>query len=175
MKKIVPFILVVLISITLSLTISYFLFKGVEKKTGYVQLGKVYDGFELSKNLNAQFKSTATNRKNFLDSLEFQVKNIYTQASENRDDKQLVEKFEQAQQYYQYQKEQIETTINKLETQYNEQIWTQLNEYVKEYGKEKGYDYIFGAEGSGTIMYSTETEDLTEDMILYINNKYQGK
>lgn len=175
MKKTLPFILVALISVILSLTISYFLFKGGEKKTGFVQLGKVYDGFELSKNLNAQFKITATNRKNFLDSLEFQVKNIYTQASENREDKQLLQNLEKAQQYYAYQKEQIETTVSKLESQYNEQIWTQLNEYVKEYGKEKEYSYIFGAEGSGTIMYFTETEDLTEEMIQYINNKYQGK
>jgi outer membrane protein len=173
MKKVFPYIMVALVSISLSVIVSYTLLKK-ERKTGFIQLGKVYSEFELSKNLNAQFKSTATNRKNYLDSLEFQVKNIYQQAS-NTNDKQLIETFEQAQRHYQYQKEQIENTVSKLEEQYNDQIWTQINEYVKEYGKEKGYDYIFGAEGSGTIMYSTEAEDLTEEMIQFLNNKYQGK
>jgi len=174
MKKAVSYIVVAIVSVIISLAITYF-FIHKEKRTGYVQLGKVYNEFELSKKLNAQFKTTATSRKNYLDSLEFQVKNIYTQASKNRDDKQLQETFEQAQQHYAYQKKQIETVVDKLESQYSEQIWTQLNEYVKQYGKEKGYAYIFGAEGSGTIMYSTETEDLTEEMIQYINEKYQGK
>lgn len=172
MKKLLPFILVAIASVLLSVTVSYFLLKK-ETKTGFIQLGKVYNDFELSKKLNTEFTATATNRKNFLDSLEFQVKNIYQQASTSKD-QQLVERFERAQRQYQYQKEQIENTIGKLEEQYNEQIWKQLNEYVKEYGKEKKYDYIFGAEGSGTIMYSAETKDLTEEVLKYVNNKYQG-
>lgn len=174
MKKILTYISIVTISVLISLLVSFILFQKKEKPTGYIELGKVYDEFELSKNLNAQFQTTATERKNYLDSLEFQVKNMYNQVSRNSEDKKLVETFELAQRQYLYQKEQIESAVSKLEEQYNEQIWTQLNEYIKQYGKEKGYAYIFGAEGSGTLMYANEGKNVTQEMINYINDKYQG-
>ena len=37
-----------------------------------------------------------------------------------------------------------------------------INGYVKEYGKENGYPLIFGASGSGNIMYAGEASDLTD-------------
>jgi outer membrane protein len=56
-----------------------------------------------------------------------------------------------------------------------EQIWNQLNSYVQEYGQEHGYDYILGATGDGGIMYASEAKNLNEEVISYINDKYNGK
>ena len=50
-----------------------------------------------------------------------------------------------------------------------------INDYVKEYGKKKGYDIIFGASGSGNVMYASEASDLTEDVLKGLNAEFEGK
>lgn len=48
-------------------------------------------------------------------------------------------------------------------------IWEKINQKINEYGKEKGYDYIFGAKGDGSIMYASDAKDITKEVIAYIN------
>ncbi|MGV3597033.1 MAG: OmpH family outer membrane protein [Bacteroidota bacterium] len=175
MRKVLPFFVTAILSVAVSLLVLVFIIKPTQNKTGYVQLGKVYDEFELSKTLNAQFKQITGAKKNYIDSLEFQVKAIYTKVSANKSDTKLQEEFEIAQRHYLYQKEQFEQSVGAMEEEYNNKIWKQLNEYVSQYGKEKGYKYVFGADGSGTIMYGGEAEDITLAVITFVNEKYQGK
>lgn len=64
----------------------------------------------------------------------------------------------------------------RLTEQYNEKsdafqisIWAELNKHIEEYGKKMGYKYILGANGDGSIMYGDEAQDITEELIKYIN------
>ncbi|WP_291114788.1 OmpH family outer membrane protein [Flavobacterium sp. UBA6135] len=43
---------------------------------------------------------------------------------------------------------------------------------IKEYGKEKGYDYIYGTGESATVLYGKEENDLTQEFIKMLNEKY---
>ena len=52
---------------------------------------------------------------------------------------------------------------------------TQLNEYIEDFGEENKLDYIFGANGTGTIMYGNESKDVTKEVVTYVNKKYVGK
>jgi outer membrane protein len=54
-------------------------------------------------------------------------------------------------------------------------IWTQLNQYITEYGKTKDYEYILGANGSGSLMYADSTLNITEEVTAFANKKYSGK
>ena len=67
-----------------------------------------------------------------------------------------------------YQEEQS------LLKEYTNQVWAQINQYVKEYGQQNEFSFIYGATGSGALMYASETENLTEEIIVFINNKYEG-
>jgi outer membrane protein len=49
-------------------------------------------------------------------------------------------------------------------------IWDKINRKINDYGKEQGYDYIFGAKGDGSIMYASDKKDITKAVIAYINN-----
>jgi outer membrane protein len=59
--------------------------------------------------------------------------------------------------------------------EYSDEIWKQINHYIKEYGKDKHYDFIYGATGTGSLMYADSTLDLTVPLVKYINEKYAGK
>ncbi|WP_418501220.1 OmpH family outer membrane protein [Flagellimonas sp.] len=50
-----------------------------------------------------------------------------------------------------------------------------VNDYIKEYGAEHGHKIIFGAMGSGNIMYAKEATDITKDVLEGLNNRYNGK
>ena len=47
-----------------------------------------------------------------------------------------------------------------------------LKSYVKDYGKENGYTYIFGDNDSGGMLYGSESLDITEEIIEGLNKKY---
>ena len=50
-----------------------------------------------------------------------------------------------------------------------------INDFVKEYGKDKGYQIILGATGAGTIMYADEGTDLTPEILEKLNTSFEGK
>ena len=64
---------------------------------------------------------------------------------------------------------------DKAELDMQQQIWNQLNQYMLDYGKTHRYKLIFGANNSGNILYSSETVDITRELINYVNQKYAGK
>jgi outer membrane protein len=58
---------------------------------------------------------------------------------------------------------------------YNEGIWKQINVYLKEYGTEHGYSFIYGANGNGSIMFADSTLEISKDVIPYLNKRYSGE
>ena len=52
-------------------------------------------------------------------------------------------------------------------------IVTKVKEYVKEYGKENNYTYIFGSNESANIMYAKDGLDITEEILEKLNESYK--
>lgn len=61
-----------------------------------------------------------------------------------------------------------------LSQRYSSEIWKVLNDYVSDYAKEFNYEFIFGANGSGVLMHANKDNDVTESVIEYANQKYEG-
>lgn len=49
-----------------------------------------------------------------------------------------------------------------------------VKKFIKEYGKEKGYSYIYGTGDVATILYAEEKYDITKDIIKLLNEKYKA-
>ena len=69
----------------------------------------------------------------------------------------------------------IQKQIQEEDKKATQTVINDINDYVKEYGKKKGYKIIFGASGSGNIMYADERTDLTEKILEGLNNEFEGK
>lgn len=50
-----------------------------------------------------------------------------------------------------------------------------VKQLIKDYGKEKGYDYIYGTGDAATVLYAKDSYDITKDVIKMINDKYASK
>ena len=45
---------------------------------------------------------------------------------------------------------------------------------IKEYGKEKGYDYIYGTGDIASVLYAKDSYDITKEIIKLVNEKYKS-
>lgn len=47
-----------------------------------------------------------------------------------------------------------------------------VKEFIKEYGKKEGYDYIYGTGDAATVLYAKDSYDLTKTITKALNDKY---
>ena len=164
-------------SIVLSAAVAGYVFIN-STKTAYVEITEVYNDFVLKKELEAKLDNLQQARKSIIDSLELQLKfaSDRIMKMEPRDSKKQkeIELFEQQRQEFLYKKKNFDEDNQMATQQYSDQIWKQLNQYIKDDGNEKGYDYIFGADGTGSLMFAGEENNVTREVKEYVNKKYTG-
>lgn len=132
----------------------------IKEKTAYVDVYKLVEGFDLQKEYTEQAKLTIDREKAMIDSL------LYIEGMNNPARKLELQNELYTRLYQKVENQNVE--IEKI-------IWNRLNPYLVEYGKKHGYTYIFGANGTGTILYADESENITEDLIKYVNERYHDK
>lgn len=54
-------------------------------------------------------------------------------------------------------------------------VFKQIDSYLKEYAAANNYDLVLGANAQGTVLYGREAYDITEELLLVLNQKYSGK
>ncbi|WP_317897797.1 OmpH family outer membrane protein [Aurantibacillus circumpalustris] len=144
-------------------------------KTVYIDMARVYEEFHLSVELNAELAKTVKARKHILDSL---YKNLSFENQKVRElkatSKETIDNLKKLEQEYLYKKNSIEKENQSQSEKCNEKIWKQINRYVESYGKMMNYSYILGATGQGNIMYASVEGNVTDPLILYINQQYEG-
>lgn len=144
--------------------------------TVYVENGKLYNEFTMTKELSSQLEGLASNRKMILDSmkLELEMKSKELQLKGQDVSQEEYNSFEVKRQNFIVREKGFKEEQMRLQESYNNQIWDRLNKLVSEYGEEKEYDYILGGTGDGSLMYSKKDNNVTEDLINYCNSKYSG-
>jgi len=53
-------------------------------------------------------------------------------------------------------------------------VVSNVKKFIKSYGKEKGYAYIYGTGEAATILYAEDKYDITKDIIKLLNEKYNS-
>lgn len=155
----------------ISITTYHFCF---QKKTAYIEIKKVFNAFVLKKELEEKYTQTAKTRAKIIDSLSFRLQILSKELQSNKENKDLLQHFEIKRAEYFKAKNEFEEDNAALSQKYDSQILEQMTQYVVDYGKKGHYTYIYGAEGNGTLMYANENANISDDVIMYINNRYKG-
>lgn len=143
-------------------------------KLAYVDNTRLFQEFTLKKELEAAYKKTENARKAQLDSMMLELKMISREYESTRNTK-LLNLLEIGKEQVMMKQKEYEEDNQVLTEQYDAQIWKQLNQYMKEYGDKEGYDFIMGAQGDGALMYAGEKNNITDDLISFVNKRYEGK
>lgn len=152
----------------------YFHSSSVAPKIAYVNLEQLYSEFKMKKELESKLVNVQQARKSILDSMKIQLNALSFKIKSDKDVEQI-KKYNFYKQEYLLKERDFDEENSIISRSYTNQIWTQINQYIKDYGKEEGYEYILGAEGSGAVMYASDENDLTKILIEYINSRYDGK
>ncbi|MDN3708625.1 OmpH family outer membrane protein [Myroides ceti] len=49
---------------------------------------------------------------------------------------------------------------------------SKMKTFIKQYGKEKGYDYVFGTGDAATVLYAKDGYEITEEILKIMNEEY---
>lgn len=126
----------------------------------YADIYKVHQEFELQK-LYANYI------KSYKDSASAQIENYLMTVAP--DDTASIEAMKRS--FY----ETVQKSVSLKTDSLNAIIWKRLNPLIQEYGREKKYKMILGANGSGTLLYSDSTLDISDDLIKYVNDEYNRR
>jgi outer membrane protein len=146
-----------------------------ERKVGYVLIKELYTGFEMKKQMEQKFVQAKQKSDKTLEGLKFELNNLLKKIeAEKEKNLATIEEFKKRKENFYQTKSTLEEENAKLTQQFDEQILTQLNQYVKDYGIEQHYDLLLGNDGNGSLMFATEDLNRTKEVLEYINAKYNG-
>jgi outer membrane protein len=137
--------------------IAYYAFNVKEKTTVFISNQRVFSEFLGTKELEKKLNDIKAKNHRSVDSLSRLI-HISTDPA--------------AISMYQQGIDDIKLIENQLSEQYTADIWKRINQLLTEFGKQKGYNFILGAAGNGSLMYANEADNVTEEVILFINKKY---
>lgn len=166
-----------------ALLASIFIFFNSQKKPElvYVDINKLVEGYDRTAKERVAFDKKASTLKSNVDSLMVNWQNelkTYEKERSSMTKKELELKQEllqnKQQQVNNYQ-QAIQKQIQEEDQKMTQTVINDINDYVKEYGKKKGYAIIFGASGSGNIMYAGDASDLTQTVLEGLNTDYNGQ
>jgi outer membrane protein len=127
------------------------------EKNAYILNQQVFNEFKGKQELEKQLSALRKAHKTWLDSVSSQI--------QNGDDAQI--------KVYQENAANFQLEENELSEKYTADIWQKINQYIATFGKENGYDFIFGASGNGSLMYAGDANNITEEVIIYLNSRYE--
>ncbi len=149
-------------------------------KMALIDNARLVSEFQATKEAQQRLQTDQSRRKFYLDSLNLHLESEYNQLSVQKT-KLSQGKFEEKQSAFTDLRNHV-AQVNQLyqrdlaqsEQQIYEQVSTQLNAYVQEFAQKHGYDLLLGAAGTGNVWYVSDQEDITEAVIQYVNQRYEG-
>lgn len=69
----------------------------------------------------------------------------------------------------------VEKESKEKETEMINGVLNQINTFVAQYAKEKGYDLVVGTTDAGNVLYGNPSMDITDDLLKALNANYNGQ
>ena len=128
----------------------------------YINPTKLMQGYQGAIVKHEAFTAKAKTWQLNLDSLTSELEALPPSAAKARQAKE--------QQFLQY-REALQQQATAEQQRVDKEVLEEMNAYIKQYGKEKGYDFILGATENGNIVYAAEGTDITEEVLKGLNQQ----
>ena len=151
-----------------------------EVKTAYVDTSELMKQYTEAKDLEAKYKSKAEEKGRQLDA---EIKRFKDEAASFQSQAQAngQEWAQKNGQELQRREQQLAQAQQALQMQLQQESGKEMDslvkgvkKFIKDYGKEKGYDYIYGTGDAASVLYAEEKYNITKDIIKLLNEKYKA-
>ena len=152
-----------------------------EFKTAYIDTNKLLDESTEKKDIEEKYKAKA----DVMDSrLKVAAEKFQSEAASFKQNamangqawaQQKGAELQQREQELQYAQQGM---LQQLQTESGKEMDSLVTKYkkiFKEYGKDKGYDYVFGTGEAATVLYAKDSYDITKELIKLVNDKYKAE
>lgn len=173
MKKIGWIVIGVVILVQVYLLIGHFQNSGGE--TYYVELNKVFNEFEMKKELERDLKQKTFSREKKVDSLGMQLQMMNERWERDTTNATLRDSIRVLWNYYRTLSSEYKETKESLTMQYDTQIQNQLSQYLKDFGKQNGYSLLLGSMDNSVVLHSEKSKNVTEQAIRFVNTAYNDE
>ena len=148
-------------------------------KIAYFEMDSIENNYQYVKDSYNQVKSKEQAINNELSAIErgYQKKIAEWQKKgadmSQAESEQVQREYAQMQQSYQNRKMNLEQELNDLRNKKLRDIQSKIEEYLKEYNKNKGFSFIFSYEPALFIYYKDSALNITNDLLSGLNEEYQ--
>ncbi len=150
-------------------------------KTAYIDTEELMKEYQEFKDFEAKFKTMSDKMKNELDNDAKRFQNDVLDLQKNAQSKGM----EWAQKR-QAELERRQQTLAEKEQNYmkkfqeesaveRDSMVTKMKTFIKDYGKEQGYDYIYGTGDAASVLYGKEEYNLTKEILSLLHKQYEEK
>ncbi len=178
MKLIKTAIIIAVTALVLSV-LQYF--KTDKQKVAYVFVEDVITEYHAMQDVNDKLKLTESMKRKKLDEFYKEIQKKVNWFEENRDklkEKEIVHKQYEIMDLEKVHNNMQQLTFSQLDSlkaSWTAPIYQEVNQYIKKYSQDNGYDYVLGNLGNGNIMYGNQIYDITLKVIDGINVAYNKK
>lgn len=150
-------------------------------KTAYVDTSKLMEESTEAKDIEAKYKGKAAEMdvklKSEATKLEIEMKNFKQNAMTNGQAwaQQKGAELQQREQQLRYAQQGMLQQLQGESGIEMDSLVTKYKKIFKDYGKEKGYDYIYGTGEASTVLYAKDSYDITKDLVKLVNDKYKSE
>ncbi len=149
-------------------------------KTAYVDTSKLMSEYTEAKDIEAKYKAKSEEMGK---ELEAEVARFKTEAASFQKNAQINgqawaqqkgAELQKREQQLQYAQQSIAQQLQQESGVEIDSVVSNVKKFIKTYGKEKGYAYIYGTGEAATILYAEDKYDITKDIIKLLNDKYKS-
>jgi len=174
-----PLILSIINLVLISLVIAWYVSK--QEKSVYVDSAKLLNGYKGMQVARKDYQQKASSWKANVDTLTKELQSSIMKyekevAKMTPKEKSLTQELlkTKQKQLVEYQ-QAMNSKAQQEDGQMTGNVVTQVNAYLKKYGKKHGYRIILAATDYGNIAYAEDDLDITEQVLAGLNAEYEGK
>lgn len=147
-------------------------------KTAYIDTSKLMEEYTEAKDIAEKYKAKSDEAAKKLEVQEanFKADAAYfeknAQANGQAWAQQKGAELQQRQQQLQYAAQTMAQQLQGSHATEMDTLVKSVKKFIKDYGKEKGYDYVYGTGESATVLYAKDNYDITSEIVKLLNDKY---
>ena len=149
-------------------------------KTAYVDTSKLMIEYTEAKDIEAKYKAKSEEMGR---ELEAEISKFKTEAASFQKNAQMNgqawaeqkgAELQKREQQLQYAQQSIAQQLQQESGVEIDSVVSSVKKFIKSYGKEKGYSYIYGTGDAASVLYAEDKYDITKEIIKLLNDKYKS-
>lgn len=151
-----------------------------EIKTAYVDTSVLMKEYEKTKDVEAKFKAKAESRGSQLEAqinlFKKEASNFQAQAQSKGQAwaEQKGAELQRREQQLGQAQQSLSQELQQESAVEMDSLVSGVKKFIKTYGKEKRYAYIYGTGDAATVLYAQDKYDITKEMIKLLNDTYKA-